>query len=148
MGWWFIQVRTWFRPGRMVVIVMNGGCRCWTGAKHPERTHVKLRGEASLEEGSVADSIRGNLYCLARELPFWWCGRVSLLITQVKQRRAWSVLGWVTATRYNNNYNKIKNTFLIYCNFIMNMKYDQILVLHVLLVSQEGLPHSVEYYKP
>jgi hypothetical protein len=23
-----------------------------------------------------------------------------LLITQVKQRRAWSVLGWVTATRY------------------------------------------------
>jgi hypothetical protein len=23
------------------------------------------------ERGSVADSIRGNLYCLARELAFW-----------------------------------------------------------------------------
>jgi hypothetical protein len=52
------------------------------------------------EGGSVADSIRGNLYCLARELAFWWCGRVSFLITQVKQRWAWSVLGWVIVTRY------------------------------------------------
>jgi hypothetical protein len=57
------------------------------------------------EGGSVAVSIRGNLYCLARELSlaFWWCGRVTLLITQVKLQRAWSVLGRVTATRYNSN---------------------------------------------
>jgi hypothetical protein len=50
---------------------------------------------------SVADSIRGNLYCLARELVFWWCGRVFLLITQVKLQRAYQYFnGWVTATRY------------------------------------------------
>jgi hypothetical protein len=45
----------------------------------------------------VADSIRGYF---DRELAIWWCGRVSLLITQVKLQRAWSALGWVTATRY------------------------------------------------
>jgi hypothetical protein len=51
MGWGFIPIWTWFRPGTTVVVVMNGGCHCWAGAKHPERTHVKLRGEASLRRG-------------------------------------------------------------------------------------------------
>jgi hypothetical protein len=52
------------------------------------------------EEGSVEDSIRrGNLYCLARKLAF--SGRVSLLTTHVKQQRAWSASGWVSATRHN-----------------------------------------------
>jgi hypothetical protein len=79
---------------------MNGECRCWAGAKYLERTHVKLRDVISWEGGSVADSIKGNLYCLAREVAFLACGRVSLLITQVKQQRAWSALEWVPTTRY------------------------------------------------
>jgi hypothetical protein len=98
MGWGFIQLRMWFRLGTTVVVVMNGGCRCLAGAKHPERTRVKLRGEAFLR--------RGNLLCLARELAFWWCGRVSLSITKVKQQRArvgaWSALGWAPATCYSS----------------------------------------------
>jgi hypothetical protein len=66
-----------------------------------QREHTSSFGaKLPWEGGSVADSIRGNFYCLARELAFWWCGRVSLLITQVKLQRAWSVFGWLTATRY------------------------------------------------
>jgi hypothetical protein len=102
MGWGFIQVRTWFRPGTTVVVVMNGGCRFWAGAKHPEKLTSSFGSKLPWEGVSVADSIRENLYCLASELAFWWCGRVSLLITKVKLQRAWSSLGWVTATCYES----------------------------------------------
>jgi hypothetical protein len=45
--------------------------------------------------------IKGYLHCLARELAFLTiCSRVFLLITQVKQRRAWSAPGREPATRY------------------------------------------------
>jgi hypothetical protein len=67
MGWGFIQVRTWFRPGTTVVVVMNGGCRCWAGAKHPERTRAKLRGEASLRRGEYGSQYRRELI-----LPCQW----------------------------------------------------------------------------
>jgi hypothetical protein len=40
------------------------------GVKHSERTHVKLRGEASMRGGSVVDSIRGILHYFAKELAF------------------------------------------------------------------------------
>jgi hypothetical protein len=47
-----------------VVVVHDGVCCC---IKHSEGTHAKLGDEASLRGGSVADSIRGNLYCLAKK---------------------------------------------------------------------------------
>jgi hypothetical protein len=50
-----------FRPGTTVVFVMSGGCRCWAGAKHPERTHVKLRGEASLRRGKCGGQYKREL---------------------------------------------------------------------------------------
>jgi hypothetical protein len=50
------------------VVVKHGWCR--SGTKHPERTHVQLRDEDSLRGGNVVDSVRGNLYCLVRELAF------------------------------------------------------------------------------
>jgi hypothetical protein len=74
-GWGFIWVETWFRPGTTVVAMMNGGCCCWAGAK--QSASLKMGG------GGVAHSIIRDLYCLARELDLWRCGRVSLLITQV-----------------------------------------------------------------
>jgi hypothetical protein len=49
------------------VVVIHSWCECC--AQHPERTHVKLRGEASLR-GCVAESIRGNLYYFSNELAF------------------------------------------------------------------------------
>jgi hypothetical protein len=49
---------------------VNGRYRCSAGANYPERTHCKLWGKTSLREGNVADSIRENLHCLARELDF------------------------------------------------------------------------------
>jgi hypothetical protein len=47
---------------------MYDGNRCI--AKHPEKTHVKLRDEASLRRGKCSGQYKGNLYCLARELAF------------------------------------------------------------------------------
>ena len=45
-----------------------------------------------------------NLYCLASELAFLViCSKVSFMIMHVKPKRAWSALGWVTATRYMYN---------------------------------------------
>jgi hypothetical protein len=67
MGWGFIQVWKWFRPGTTVVVVMNSGCRCWAGVKHPERTRVKLRGEASLRRGKC-----GGQYKREFILPCQW----------------------------------------------------------------------------
>jgi hypothetical protein len=97
MGWGFIQIQKWFRPGTTVVVVMNGGCRCWAGAKHPERTHVNLQGEASLRRKKC-----GRQYKREFILP---CHRASFsgdaVECLVKQRRTWSVLGWVTATCYS-----------------------------------------------
>jgi hypothetical protein len=68
----FVRGRRRMSPGRKKGLCVNlvafgsdrvvdkhGWCRCC--AKHPEKTHVKLRGEASLRGGrSVADSIRGT----------------------------------------------------------------------------------------
>jgi hypothetical protein len=83
-----------------------GGCRCWGKMPNIQR-ELTSSFEAKLpwEGESVLDSnvsIRGNLFCLAREVVFWRCGTVSLLITQVKQRRACSAPGWVPATRYRS----------------------------------------------
>jgi hypothetical protein len=110
------------RLGMTVSVVMNGGCHCWAGARHQERTHVKLRGEAS--GGGVSDSIRGDLYCVTSELAFWWCSRVSLLITQGKQQRAWSAPGWVPATHYIINKVSLNFAALI-------QQTPQQLVLHI-----------------
>ena len=51
-------------PGTTVDVVR---CR---GTGHSERTHVKLREEASLRRGKCRDQYMRNLYCLARELAF------------------------------------------------------------------------------
>jgi hypothetical protein len=56
-------VWTWLRPERQ-------RCRYTHCIKHPERTHVKLRGEASLRRRRAADSIRGSLYYFSSELAF------------------------------------------------------------------------------
>jgi hypothetical protein len=61
---------------------------------------TSFRAKLPWEGGKCSGQYKGNLYCLARELVFWRCGRVSLLTTQVKHRRAWSAPGWVTVTRY------------------------------------------------
>ena len=51
-------------PGTTVDVVR------WRGARHSERTHVKLRDEASLRRGKCSDQYMRNLYCLASELAF------------------------------------------------------------------------------
>jgi hypothetical protein len=81
-----------------MVIVVHGWYRCCV--KHSERTRIKLPEEASLRGRKCSGQCKGILYCLSRELAFWWCSRVSLLIMQVKQRRALSAPGWVPDTRY------------------------------------------------
>jgi hypothetical protein len=78
-----IMYGRWFQPRTTVVFIRNGGCRkrnaghvfgrskfrlgttrlslCRVDTvdvpKHPDKTHVKLRGEASPRGGNVADSI-------------------------------------------------------------------------------------------
>jgi hypothetical protein len=68
----FILVQTWFHPRTTVVIVvMNGGCRCWAGAKHPEKTHVKLQGEASLRRGKCGRQYKRELILLCQRASFF-----------------------------------------------------------------------------
>jgi hypothetical protein len=50
-----------------VGVVMNGGCRCWAGEKHLERTHVKLRGGASLRRGKSSGQYKRELI-----MPWQW----------------------------------------------------------------------------
>jgi hypothetical protein len=107
-----------------VVVVRNGECRRRSSGIRtwicPRKTRLSLstvgavalpnirRGltlsfgtKLPIEARKCSEQYKGNLYCLASELAFWGWGRVSLLITQVKLQRAWSVLGWVTAIRYS-----------------------------------------------
>jgi hypothetical protein len=88
--WAFVAMVMRIHSGTDVVLSgYDGGCR------HERRMPLLSRCQSSREGGRVADSRRGNLYCLASELVFWWCGRVSLLITQVsKDERVQHLDGW------------------------------------------------------
>jgi hypothetical protein len=54
-----------YRPGGTWCVIVCDDAQ----SLHPERTHIKLLDEASLRKGSLADSIKQNLYWLA-ELDF------------------------------------------------------------------------------
>jgi hypothetical protein len=86
----FIRGRRWLSSWTMDVVAEQ--------VPNIQRELTSTSGRSFPEKGEVlADGIWGNLYCLARELAFWWCGRVSLLITQVKLQRAWSMSTWMGA---------------------------------------------------
>jgi hypothetical protein len=71
-----------------VGVVINGGCCCLAGAKHPYRTHVKLWGEASVERGKFGgqDKRESVLYCQRTSFSSDAVEFLFLLITKVKQQ--------------------------------------------------------------